>query len=213
MNYDSTIAKGEADEWLVKIGLDTDPLDPREGGGNYSTIVDWHKDYSFGEEKLERGVYANEYEALIKHLPKPIEEYFYLPIYLLDHSGLRLSTTSFACDPGGWDSGQVGWIYIHKDDFLELSTEKSAEEYLKGEIEMMDMFCAGDVYAYSIERKTTCSKCGHTKYDRVEFVGNWYGYDFVKYGIIDSIESTLRITYEVSEEVIEVILKQLKEDM
>ena len=36
------------------------------------------------------------------------EKYITLPLYLMDHSGLAMQTTSFN-DP--WDSGQVGWIY------------------------------------------------------------------------------------------------------
>lgn len=35
-----------------------------------------------------------------------------LPLYLLDHSGLFIQTTSFG-DP--WDSGQIGWIYADTD--------------------------------------------------------------------------------------------------
>lgn len=34
----------------------------------------------------------------------------------MDHSGLAMQTTSFN-DP--WDSGQVGWIYVSKEDALK----------------------------------------------------------------------------------------------
>ena len=37
------------------------------------------------------------------------DKYITLPLYLMDHSGLAMQTTSFN-DP--WDSGQVGWIYV-----------------------------------------------------------------------------------------------------
>lgn len=40
------------------------------------------------------------------------EKYIVMPLYLLDHSGLAMQTTSFH-DP--WDSGQVGWVY----EFIE----------------------------------------------------------------------------------------------
>lgn len=44
------------------------------------------------------------------------EKYIVMPLYLLDHSGLAMQTTSFH-DP--WDSGQVGWVYVSKEDALK----------------------------------------------------------------------------------------------
>ena len=44
------------------------------------------------------------------------DKYITLPLYLMDHSGLAMQTTSFN-DP--WDSGQVGWIYVSKEDALK----------------------------------------------------------------------------------------------
>lgn len=50
------------------------------------------------------------------------EKYIMMPLYLMDHSGLAMQTESFH-DP--WDSGQVGWIYVSKEDALkEFDTEK-----------------------------------------------------------------------------------------
>lgn len=36
----------------------------------------------------------------------------YLPLYVYDHSGVRLNTTGFSCP---WDSGQVGWIVATRE--------------------------------------------------------------------------------------------------
>ena len=44
------------------------------------------------------------------------EKYIVMPLYLLDHSGLAMQTESFH-DP--WDSGQVGWVYVSKEDALK----------------------------------------------------------------------------------------------
>ena len=44
------------------------------------------------------------------------EKYVVMPLYLLDHSGLAMQTESFH-DP--WDSGQVGWVYVSKEDVLK----------------------------------------------------------------------------------------------
>ena len=42
------------------------------------------------------------------------ENYVILPLYLYDHGGITMRTSSFS-DP--WDSGQVGWIYASKQEF------------------------------------------------------------------------------------------------
>ena len=40
---------------------------------------------------------------------------------LYDHSGLAMSTESFSgrAPHAEWDSGQVGWIYVSKEDALK----------------------------------------------------------------------------------------------
>ncbi len=40
-------------------------------------------------------------------------------VYLLDHSGLRVSDKPFSCDPQGWDSGIAGIMYATKDDVIK----------------------------------------------------------------------------------------------
>lgn len=48
-----------------------------------------------------------------------------LPLYLYDHSGITMSTTSFN---DRWDSGQVGYIYASREDFINNTG------YLKSEL-------------------------------------------------------------------------------
>lgn len=84
-----------------------------------------------------------------------------LPLRLLDHSGISMSVGSGAhpCDPGGWDSGQVGWIYCTKKKAVEEFGKKActkkvieqAEALLKAEVETYDQFLTGDVWGYVIE--------------------------------------------------------------
>lgn len=81
------------------------------------------------------------------------EDYVFLPLYLLDHSGLSMSTTSFG---DYWDSGQVGWIYASKATVIEEYGEWSEEtiekvkEFMKGEVSTYDDYLRGENYIYDI---------------------------------------------------------------
>ncbi len=95
------------------------------------------------------------------------KHYVILPLYLMDHSGISISTGSFN-DP--WDSGQVGWIYITKKDAMSewagrwhngkcVSVAKKFTKavrartikYLQQEVETYDQYLTGQVYGYVIE--------------------------------------------------------------
>lgn len=109
-----------------------------------------------------------------------------LPLYLLDHSGLQMRTSSF-CDP--WDSGQVGWIYLTKATFLhESGYAKSdwpqrAYEILEGEVKTYDQYLTGEV-------------CGFQEFELDED-GDWtetenscwgfYGHDIEENGVVDNV--------------------------
>jgi hypothetical protein len=78
-----------------------------------------------------------------------------LPLFLYDHSGITMNTSGFSC---GWDSGQVGYIYITRKKAVEewgkkVCTKKVVEratKYLEGEVENYDQFLTGEVYGYRV---------------------------------------------------------------
>ena len=86
------------------------------------------------------------------------KKYIMLPLYLLDHSGLAMRTVSFH-DP--WDSGQVGWIYVSKEDALKAfeaaeMTPKIREmikKALRDEVEIYDAYLRGECYGYELYEK------------------------------------------------------------
>ena len=75
------------------------------------------------------------------------------PPYLMDHSGLAMQTTSFN-DP--WDSGQVGWIYVSKEDALKEfggekmtgALRKKAEDLMRSEVAAYDSYLRGECYGF-----------------------------------------------------------------
>src|SRR5699024_6563134 len=126
-----TIKKGNH---TIEIFMDEFTDSPRNWD-NVSKIVCSHRRYTLGDEKLETK-YSNSWkEAFAQHIADEfnlnVEDCYGLTekefkrvwkwiennliwdeVSLYDHSGISLSLGI----RNGWDSGQVGYIYIHKDD-------------------------------------------------------------------------------------------------
>ena len=141
----------------VKIYYDDDPPDPRDFD-NLGTIVAWHNSYIFDEDGRKEFGEPNDFL-----LWEEDNECVFLPVFLLDHSGLRISTTSSqfrAVDQAGWDWGQLGWIYITRHDaekeFASLDIpwseiEERSEKILRQDIETLDDVYTGNVLGFVIE--------------------------------------------------------------
>ena len=95
-----------------------------------------------------------------------IEDIVILPLYLLDHSGLSISTHSFN---DRWDSGHVGYIYCTKEKIIEEYgkfndyTIAKAKQVLETEVEFYDHYLKGDTYCFSlydINDKEYIESCG-----------------------------------------------------
>ena len=99
----------DKDDFLREMYLDTVGHD-EAGLKRYEHMVNIVSSrFRHGPKTEERAVD----DAMLKVIS---EKYITLPLYLMDHSGLAMQTTSFN-DP--WDSGQVGWIYVAKEDALK----------------------------------------------------------------------------------------------
>lgn len=96
--------------YLIKIELDNEPESPREWD-NLGTMVCFHGRYSLGDKHDYKPEQFNGWDDMEKSLIKEHDICVILPLYLYDHSGITISTTSFSCQ---WDSGKVGFIYISK---------------------------------------------------------------------------------------------------
>ena len=159
----------------LEIVQDTDPMNPRKEWDNLGTMVCFHKRYDLGDkhdyrtedydgwDELKEGIETNEGEIVI------------LPLYLYDHSGITISTSSFDCR---WDSGQVGFIFVSKYKILkeygkEMDTE-TIEKYLEGEVETYDQYLTGDIYGYRISKVTEC-ELGHEHKEEVDSCWGFYG--------------------------------------
>lgn len=76
-----------------------------------------------------------------------------LPLHLLDHSGLSMSTGSFG---DKWDSGQVGWIYANKGEAAAAlgipkgEVENRATEIMESEVSEYNSYIRGECYGFQL---------------------------------------------------------------
>lgn len=140
----SLINKFECNGYVVEIHNDCDAESPCDVYDNMTTIAHWHSRYVLGNKRIER---MN--EAELRECEPDI--LVLKPLYLYDHSGLAVSTSPFSCQ---WDSGQVGWVYITKDDAIKMGVETWDKDRLTkaldGEVKTYADYLSGNVYGYVI---------------------------------------------------------------
>lgn len=78
------------------------------------------------------------------------KDYYILPLFLYDHSGITMSTGCFSCP---WDSGQVGWIYISIEKAASegWKTPEQAYKAMESEVEEYGHYLTGQCYGYVVE--------------------------------------------------------------
>lgn len=137
-------------EVTVKIVPDQMPENPRE----FCTLghmVCWHNRYNLGDEQPSSSTSGEEW--LKENAPKGS---VVLPLFLLDHSGLRMKTGSFH-DP--WDSGRVGFIVctpdkIRKEYNCKRISKKVREQVVKileQEVKIYDDYLSGNVWGFTLD--------------------------------------------------------------
>lgn len=142
-----TVHTEEYKGYTINIIPDEGADNPRDWD-NQGTMVCFHRNYTLGD-KHELSV--EEAKELVSR-----KNVISLPLYLYDHSGITMNTTGFHCP---WDSGQVGFIYVTKEDVRkEYSVKKISKKLLNmviqnliSEVKVYDAYLTGDVYGYEIE--------------------------------------------------------------
>ena len=115
------------------------------------------------------------WEEACKEFDIPCEaDYYWLPVYKYDHSGVAYNTTGFT---SRWDSGQVGYIYINKTDAAkEWKTGEDAYKFMRSAIKILSDFASGNCWGYVVEKEVSCSCGEHSEWVEVdscwEFIGD-----------------------------------------
>lgn len=162
---------------------DQDPQNPREND-NLTTLVCFHKRYDLGDTVDYKSSDYNSFDELLATIKEKECPIIIKPLYMYDHSGLSISTSEFSCP---WDSGQIGFAFIKKQDIDKIGCYIKDDEsysdylarldsYLESEVKEYNSFVSGDVYGYVLK---------NTEGKHVESCYGFYGSDFKENGLLD----------------------------
>lgn len=148
--------------------------DPR-GWDNAGVMACGHKSYRLGDNDTSLDISrAGSWEACEAWLKK--NAIVWLPLALYDHGGITMSIGT----GGGWDSGQVGYIYagIEQFDLAGLDPNKDIEtmkENLIGEVTTYDQYLRGECWCWSYETRTECHTCGKGEWELIDSCAGYLG--------------------------------------
>lgn len=154
----------------IEIWQDDLAESPRVDGDNLWKWICFHKRYSLGDDNKYRSSDFDSWEELEKQIKKDLGDCFIEPLAMIDHSGLHFYRGSGAhcCDPGGWDSGRIGFAVLPKSkarkEFGRLTKKAVSTIYmnLDHEIDALNHFHSGDIWGFSVLDDTgeVMSSCG-----------------------------------------------------
>jgi len=173
----------------ISIYCDDLCTSPRETCDCLWRLACWHSRYTLGDEMPKEDP-----QEFIKNLPEGTQV---RPIFMYDHSGIRISLEGFGrFDPGGWDSGQVGVAYLtperlakeyEKTGYDHAAQVERALETLKCEIQVYDDYLRGEVWYFEIKECTHCPACHHDEWTRIDSCHGFIGSDLDICGIKDYV--------------------------
>lgn len=160
------IERIEQDGFVGEIHYDEDPMSPVDAMDQLGTLVTWHRRSCWQEDGEKVFGTPNDFMERAKR-----EGWVWVNVGLIDHSGQsfylisedtrkrtqRRGDDAHPMDPGGWDSGQVGFLYTTKDRFKEVMDTNlhrwrvRAKEALESELETWDEYARGAVYGYVVK--------------------------------------------------------------
>lgn len=161
-------------EYRYRVEVEDCPGSPRDWD-NLSVFYCFHNRYtSLGDKhSIDRKKYDSWEELAEYEFEK---DDVIVPLYLLDHSGITLSTTPFGCL---WDSGRVGFAVVSKERIISEygvyndDSKDKALARIDSEIETYNQYLCGDVYTIFIDKQCGC--CG--SWGLVDSCGGFYGYE------------------------------------
>lgn len=170
----------------VRIIQDESPESSREWD-NLGKMVCFHKRYDLGDKTDLKSDNFDGWDELETYLRKEERAIVVLPLYLYDHSGLRMKVGSFSgLLPEGharFDSGQVGFIYATQKAIeeawgkVELTTNllDKVKTLLVEEVKTYDQFLSGDVYGFTLVKIIKCDECENADEEVIDACWGFYG--------------------------------------
>jgi len=163
----------------IQISPDESPENPRTEYDNFGTMICFHGRYNLGDPITPDEV----------HDPESAEQWLKdndvicLEIFMMDHSGLSLSTSRApfqACDPMGWDWGKIGVIAVTREKArselgkrrLMKADVEQVEKILQSEVEVYGQYLNGEIYGYEILNEDEDDD------EVIDSCWGYYGYDY-----------------------------------
>jgi hypothetical protein len=177
---------------VLKIFIDESPENPRTAWDNLGTMVCFHKRYDLGDNHNYSSSDYDSWDEMEKAIIKQEDVAVILPLYLYDHSGITMNTTGFSC---GWDSGQVGFIFVSRETLrneygvkrISNKIIEKATKLLLGEVETYDQYICGDVYGFKVFKVETCDNgCEHE--EEIDSCWGFFGDNFIENGLIEHVD-------------------------
>lgn len=169
----AAVAQAELNGMKLDIYVDEDAQNPMDFLEEYGIeFICWHRRYSIGSKhSIEPSKEALEDEY-------PLSEYVHYPVWLYDHSAVKLSLRDFRDD---WDSGLLGFLVVPRD-----AAEDYKEDYLASFLEVYSNYLNGYVYGYILSLTDDNG-------EYVEDIACWgfYGDDFLNNGMAEYVPTDL----------------------
>ena len=148
------IKEERIDNYILRLFYDESPNDPREDC-NLTKMVCFHNRYRLGDDHDLKSDDFDGWDEMEKYITRTEDPIVIKSLYLYNHGGITISTRPFG---DRWDSGQIGFVFIRKEDvrnnFLikrcgQRITER-CDVLLEGEVETYDKYLRGEIYGYEI---------------------------------------------------------------
>lgn len=142
--------------------------DPRDAD-NLGSIVHWHRRYDIASDAERVTGNFQSIRHIARYLGIVRRAVAIIPLGMIDHSGISFYAGSGAhmCDPGGWDSGHVGFVYVTAERAAELcgtgpdgalykpagyagTAREWLESQLREEVRALDAYARGEVYHWRV---------------------------------------------------------------
>lgn len=189
--------------YVIEISPDEDAQNPYKDWDQLSDTNFWLRNYNL--DSTGKGQMGFDGPQEVVEAFQRGEIVFYAPIYAYIHGGITVSMGErgypFNCP---WDSGLAGMVYVTKEKAKEnwpfyggRTLWLACGRVAKVEIETLDQYLTGDVWAYNITKK------GWDPWDGESCCG-FYGYDYClseAKGVVDQlIEAQERLENDLRED-------------
>lgn len=136
--------------------------------------------------------YAREDYGYAELMTRIRKEYFILPIYKYEHSGVAYSTSPFSCR---WDSGHIGYIYVSKDTIkreynvknLTQTIISNVNQLMINTIDVFSSWANGECYYYNLTDSN----------GDLDACGGFIGSDHTKNGILEYVPEVFHLQLEL----------------